>query len=164
MTITVTGKLNKPARQHPLDGGASMFFVDIGRQVYNRKLGEKEWVNYSAGLYAKDNQATFYAQTLIEGAVVSISAPDVLLDMPDNPEYKPRLNMVDAKLEFVFSSNAQPQQAAPMQQAPQQPQQGFHNPPQGQPMQQPQQMAPQQQPMQPQQPAGFNSLDDNIAF
>jgi len=148
MSTTVTAKLNDPANQHALNDGAVMFFVNLGRQVYNRKTKEKEWVNYSAGLYAKDGQVQFYTDNLIKGAIVSISCPDVLPEMPDNPAHKPRLQMIDAKLEFVYSlATAAPAQVMQQVQQPMQRAQTQQMQQAQQPMRQAPTMAQQQQPM-----------------
>ena len=127
MSHTVTGKLNKAARQHQA-GENTIFFVDIGEKNYNRKTKENGWTNYSAALFAKGNQVEFYQSALVEGAIVSVTGTGIIIDTPDNPQYSARLELQDSKLVFVSAG----------QQAQQQPQQ--------QPMQQP---APQQQPFNP---------------
>ena len=144
MTTSVTGKLNRPANKYDGQNGAT-FFVEVGEQNYNFKAKEKQWTNYSAALFAKDNQANFYESALTEGAIVTVSGTGIIIDMPDDPKFKPRLQLQDAKLTFVHNPGGQapPQQAPPQQyQQPQQPQQA----PQQQ-YQQPQQ-APQQAPQQ----------------
>ena len=140
MSHTVTAKLNQAARQHQGQAGTT-FFVSLGEKNYNHKTKENEWTNYDAALFAKDAQVGFYASALVEGSVVSVSGAGIILDA-SNPEYKPKLVIQDAKLEFVHSPQGQaPQQAQSgfQQQAPQQynqapPQQGAYN-----------QQAPQQQ-------------------
>ncbi len=145
MGTTVTGKLNKAANQHPNASGVT-FFVEIGEQNYNHKTKQKEWTNYSCALFAKDSQIEFYTGALVAGAIVSVSCTGLLIDMPTDPKYKPRLQMQEAKLEFVDSPANAPQQQyqqAP-QQAPQQAHQMQQAPAQQVPQQVPQQ-APQQQ-------------------
>jgi hypothetical protein len=142
MSHTITCKLNKAARQHPNASGVT-FFVDLGEKNYNFKTKENEWTNYSAALFAKDGQIQFYADALVEGAIIEVSGTGIIIEMPDDPQYKPRLQIQDAKLGFVHSGHSaqggyqQPSQAAPQQQAPQQYQQQA-------PAQQQRQSAPQQ--------------------
>ena len=82
-------------------------------------------------LFAKDAQIQFYAESLVEGAIVSVSGTGLILDV-SNAQY-PKLSLQDAKLGFI-SGGGQPvqqqqqgtggfQQQAP---APQQ-QSGFPN-------------------------------------
>jgi hypothetical protein len=148
--------LNKAARQHQNQSGMT-FFVDLGEKNYDFKKKENVWTNYSAALFAKDAQIQFYADALVEGAIIEVSGTGIIIEMPDDPQYKPRLQIQDAKLGFVHSGQqAQPaQQQAPQQQYQQQPQQqpqqgggqqGFHQPPQ----QQQQQTSPGYDPNQPQ--------------
>lgn len=120
MSHTVVGKLNKAARQHQNDHGV-VFFVDIGERVYNRKAGQTEYTNYSAALFAKDAQVQFYNEILVEGSVIEVSGTGLLIEMPDDPQYKPRLSIQDAKLGFFSATQQQaPQQNhAPQQNAPQ---------------------------------------------
>lgn len=142
MPHSVTAKLNQAARQHQGQAGTT-FFVSLGEKNYNHKTKQNEWTNYDAALFAKDGQIQFYADSLIEGAIVEVSGTGIIVDA-SNPEYKPKLVIQDAKLGFVNSP--QGQQAAPQQQggyqqqAPQQ--QGGYQ----------QQQAPQQAPQQ----GGYN--------
>ncbi len=146
MTHTVTCKLNKDARQHPNQSGVT-FFVSLGEKSYNFKTKQSEYTNYEAAIFAKENQVQFYADSLVAGAVVTVSGIGLILEMPDNPSYKPRLHIQDAKLRFALNPNqGQPQQ----QQAPQQ---------------QYQQQAPQQQYQQQQSSAPtMDDFDDDIPF
>ena len=83
----------------------------------------------------------FYQSALVAGSIVSVAAAGIILDMPDDAQYKPRLSMQEAKLVFVSDGgNTQQQNAMPQQQRPQQQQQ------QQQPQRQQQQ--PQYQPQQ----------------
>jgi len=135
MGHTVTGKLNKDARQFQNDNGM-VFFVDIGEANYNRKTKEKEYTNYSAALFAKDNQVGFYTNALVAGSVISVGGSGLIIDMPNDPKYQPRLQIQDSKLEFVYT---------------------------GKPHQQPQ-AAPQQKPAAQQQAPGFDTFDDDDPF
>lgn len=129
MSHTVTAKLNQPARQHQGQAGTT-FFVSLGEKNYNHKTKTNEWTNYDAALFAKDAQVQFYADALVENAIVSVSGTGIILDA-SNTEYKPKLAIQDAKLCFVHSPQGAQQQPAAQQvfqQAPQQqqqPQQGF---------------------------------------
>ncbi len=128
MAHTVTAKLNQAARQHQGQAGTT-FFVSLGEKNYNHKTKENEWTNYDAALFAKDAQVGFYASALVEGSIVSVSGVGIILDA-SNPEYKPKLVIQDAKLEFVHSPQGQaPQQQQQQQQyqAPQQQQQQQYN-------------------------------------
>lgn len=138
MAHTITCKLNKAARQFQNQAGMT-FFVDLGEKNYNFQTRQNEWTNYSAALFAKDGQIQFYTDVLVEGAVIEVSGTGIIIEMPDDPQYKPRLQIQDAKLGFTHTGQqSAPQQQGcqqPAQQAPQQqPHQGYQ-----QPQQQPQQ-------------------------
>jgi len=125
MSHTVTAKLNQPARQHQGPAGTT-FFVSLGEKNYNHKTKTNEWTNYDAALFAKDAQVQFYADALVENAIVSVSGTGIILDA-SNPEYKPKLVIQDAKLGFVHSpqgTQQQPVQQGGFQQQPPQHQQG----------------------------------------
>ena len=136
MSHTVTAKLNQAARQHQGQAGTT-FFVSLGEKNYDFKNKTNVYTNYDAALFAKDAQVGFYASALVEGAIVSVTGSGIILD-DSNKEYKPKLAIQDAKLEFVHSPQGA-QQAAPQQQggysqqAPQQqaPQQGGYQQQQG---------------------------------
>ena len=142
MAHTVTAKLNQAARQHQGQAGTT-FFVSLGEKNYDFKNKTNVYTNYDAALFAKDAQVGFYASALVEGAIVSVTGSGIILD-DSNKEYKPKLAIQDAKLEFVNSPQGT-QQVAPQQQGGYQQQApqhgGFAN--QGQTPQQ--QHAPQQQ-------------------
>lgn len=133
MSHTVTAKLNSASRQHSGQNGVT-FFVSLGEKNYDFKTKQNVWTNYDAAIFAKDGQVDFYASALVEHAIVSVTGTGIILDA-SNPEYKPKLVIQDAKLEFVHSPSGE-QQAAPQQSYQQAPQQqgGF------------QQQAPQQPP------------------
>ena len=131
MSHTVTAKLNQAARQHQGQAGTT-FFVSLGEKNYDFKNKTNIYTNYDAALFAKDAQVGFYASALVEGAIVSVTGSGIVID-DSNKEYKPKLAIQDAKLEFVHSpqgaQQAAPQQQGGFQQAPQQqaPQQGGFN-------------------------------------
>lgn len=117
MTHTVTGKLNKPAREFPGNGG-SMFAIDLGEQNYNRKTKAKEWTNYGAAVFAKDSQADYYRSALVEGAIISVTGSGLIIDSftGDNGT-RVRLNVQDAKIVYAFNPGGQQaQQQRPAQQ------------------------------------------------
>ena len=158
MSHTITGKLNKAARQHQGQNGTT-FFVSLGEKNYDFKTKANVWTNYDVALFAKDGQIPFYMENLNEGAIVSVTGTGLILDL-SNPEY-PKLSLQDAKLIFVSGTG---QAATQAQQAPQQqaPQQGYSNQSQQQ-QQQPFQQQPQQGAQQPsQQQAQFDP--NNIPF
>lgn len=145
MSHSITGKLNNPARQHQGNNGMT-FFISLGEKNYDFKTKGNVWTNYDVALFAKDAQIQFYAENLVEGAIVSVSGTGLILDV-SNAQY-PKLSLQDAKLGFVSSGGQPVQQQSQggfQQQAPQQ-QGGFSS-------QTPQQ---QQQPyVAPQQQNGF---------
>jgi single-strand DNA-binding protein len=138
MAHTVTAKLNQAARQHQGQAGTT-FFVSLGEKNYDFKNKTNVYTNYDAALFAKDAQIGFYASALVEGAIVSVTGSGIVID-DSNKEYKPKLAIQDAKLEFVHSPKGA-QQAAPQgqggfQQAPAQYHQGQGFQPQQPPQQQ----------------------------
>ena len=108
MSHTITGKLNKPARQHQGQNGMT-FFVSIGEKNYDFKTKANVWTNYDIALFAKDAQIQFYTDNLVENSIVSVSGTGLILDL-SNPEY-PKLSLQDAKLGFVSYGGQAPQQA-----------------------------------------------------
>jgi hypothetical protein len=131
MAHSITCKLNKDARQFQNQAGMT-FFVDLGEKNYDFKTKQSIWTNYSAALFAKDAQIQFYTEALIEGAIIEVSGTGIIIEIPDDPQYKPRLQIQDAKLGFVHSG--QPAQQGGYQQ---QPAQRPHQAPQQQYQQQP---------------------------
>ncbi len=127
MSHTITCKLNKAARQFQNAAGMT-FFVDLGERNYNHKTKQNEYTNYSAALFAKDGQIQFYADSLVEGAIIEVSGTGIIIEMPDDPQYKPRLQIQDAKLGFVHSGQPAQQSYQQPQQAPQQAPQQYQQP------------------------------------
>lgn len=118
MPHSVTARLNRDARTHDNASGTT-FFVDLGERNFNYKTKENEYTNYSAALFANDKQKQFYADSLVKGAVIEVSGTGIIIDMPDDPQYSPRLAIQDAKLGFIATPDgpSEPRQAAPAQQA-----------------------------------------------
>jgi len=149
MSTTITGKLNKAASQFQA-GDSTGFGVRLGVKYRDPKTKQDEWTNYSAVIFAKaPGQIQFYQNALIEGAVIEVTCEQLKIDSYDgNNGPMLSIDMLNARLGYVFSGTQQPaqQQAAPQQQqqAPQQ-----QAPQQQQYQQQPQQQqyAPQQSPM-----------------
>jgi len=151
MATTITGKLNKDA--HQFQAGESVGFgIRLGVQYYDRETKQKEWTNYEAAIFAKaPGQVQFYQQALIEGAVIEVTAQQLKIKSFDGQNGQIlSIEMLDARVGYVHSTQQPMQQQAPQQQQQnyrqQQPQQ-----PQQQPMQQPQQ----------QQPMGSGAYDPN---
>jgi len=149
MSHTITGKLNKAARQHQNNSGTT-FFVTIGEKNYNYKTNANEWTNYDVALFAKDTQIQFYADNLVKGAILSVSGKGLLIDV-SNPQY-PKLVLQDASMTFISNDSAGAPAQQPQQQQQQQQQQGGF---QQVPAQQGFQQQPAQQGFQPQQQGGF---------
>lgn len=124
MSITITGKLNKPANQFQA-GESTGFGLRLGVQYYDRKTNAKEWTNYSCVIFAKNaNQIQFLQGALGEGAIVEVTAKQAKIE-----EYNGNhsIDLIDASLGYIGTTGqaqAQPmqqvQQAAPQyqQQAP----------------------------------------------
>lgn len=131
MSHSITCKLNNDARSHQGQAGTT-FFVSLGEKNYNFKTKQNEYTNYEAALFAKDAQIGFYQSALVAGSVIEVSGTGILMEIDPTGQYKPKLVIQDAKLGFVHSDNqGAPQQPAQggYQQAPQQPA-GFHQQPQ----------------------------------
>ena len=157
MSITITGKLNKPANQFQA-GESTGFGLRLGVQFYDRKTNSKEWTNYSAVIFAKNaNQIQFLQGALTEGAIVEVTAKQAKIE-----EYNGNhsIDLIDASLGYIGTTGQVQQQAAPQyQQAPQQAPQQF--PPMAQPA--PNQAAPMQY-QQPQQQPQNQMPNDSIPF
>ena len=163
MSHTVTGKLNNDANEHPNQSGVT-FFVRLGEKNYNFKTKEAEWTNYEAAVFVKENQAQFYRDALVAGAIVTIGGKGLIVE--NDPQYGVKLHVQDARIEYAFNPNSAPRPAT-QQQAPQY--QGYQQQaPQQQTYQQPQ--APQQQaPQRPPQaqnmaPPAMDQFDSDIPF
>ena len=145
MSTTITGKLNKAANQFQA-GDSTGFSVRLGVKYRDPKTKQDEWTNYQAVIFAKaPGQIQFYQNALIEGAVIEVTCEQLKIDSYDGTNGTMlSIDMLNARLGYVFSGTQQPQQqAAPQQYQQQVPQQA----PQQQYQQAPQQYAPQQSPM-----------------
>ena len=168
MSTTVTGKLNKAASQFQA-GESTGFGINIGVKYYDRDTKADAWTNYSAAVFAKaPAQVQFYQQALVEGAVVEVSGDKLKIrQFQGNNGLSLSIELLDAKLGFVFAPQSStnqaqsPQQSRP--QAPQQPQQAYNQVPQ-----QPQRSAPPAGYQNQMPPSGQNyapiDFDDDIPF
>ena len=100
MSITITGKLNKPANKFDA-GDYTGFGVRLGVQYYDRKTKQKEWTNYSAVLFASQPaKIKYYEDVLIEGAVVEVSGQKARIDTYED---KHTIELLEASLGFAFT-------------------------------------------------------------
>jgi single-strand DNA-binding protein len=137
MSTTITGKLNKAATQFQAGDGFG-FGLRLGVKYYDRETKADAWTNFEAVVFAKaPAQVQFYQQALVEGAIVEVSGDKLKIrQFQGNNGLSLSIELLDAKLGFVFapqSSNSQAQ--APQQQRPQpqqQPQQSYNQAPQQQ--------------------------------
>tara|TARA_R110002126_G_scaffold282589_1_gene431111 strand:+ start:4724 stop:5158 length:435 start_codon:yes stop_codon:yes gene_type:complete len=134
MSTTITGKLNKAANQFQA-GDSTGFGIRLGVKYRDPKTKQDDWCNYSAVIFAKSpGQIQFYQNALIEGSVIEVSCEQLKIDSYDgNNGAVLSIDMLNAKLGYVHTSQApQQQQQQQQQQAPQnnfqqQPQQQQNN-------------------------------------
>ncbi len=167
MSTTITGKLNKAATQFQA-GESTGFGLRLGVKYYDRQSKQDAWTNYECAVFAKaPAQVQFYQQALVEGAIVEVSGDKLAIkQFQGNNGLSLSIELLDAKLGFVFAPQSNTNQAqAPQQQrpqAPQQPQQQYNQAPQ-----QPQRAAPPAS-YQNQMPQGGHNapidFDSNIPF
>ena len=141
MATTITGKLNKPANIFQA-GDSTGFGIRLGVKYRDPKTKQDDWCNYSAVIFAKSaGQIQFYTDALVAGAVVEVTAEQLKIDSFQGSEnVMLTIDMLNARLGYVFSGQSAPQQAAPQQQnqggyaqqAPQQNQGGYQQPQQSQ--------------------------------
>ena len=115
-------------------GDSTGFNLSLGAQYYDRKTKQKEWSNYSAVVFAKGNQLSFYQSSLVIGTIIELSSNDLKIDNY-NPEYL-TIQLIDAQLVNVFTGDAPQQQQGNQNQEsqtyqqPQQQQPQYNEPPQ----------------------------------
>lgn len=130
MAHTITGKLNKAATQFQA-GESTGFGLRLGVKYYDRQAKADAWTNFEATIFAKaPAQIEFYQQALIEGAIVEVSGDKLAIkQFQGNNGLSLSIELMDAKLGFVYSPNQQSQrQTQPAMQQPQQrPQQAQQN-------------------------------------
>jgi len=135
MSVSITGKLNKPASEFAA-GESVGFGIRLGQQYYDRETKQKEWTNYEAVVFAKAQaQIDFYRQALVEGAVVEVLGKrQKIRTFEGNNGTILSIEIIDASLESV---NTGGQAAQSSGQQPAQQQGGFNQQP-AQPKPQPQ--------------------------
>lgn len=154
MSTTVTGKLNKAAREKVIDSGDSLFLVQIGKKEYDRQNSTDVWANYSAAVFAKQGKQTdYYRQVLAQGSIVSVSGSGILPTIWGDSMDRIDLKIIDPVLEYANNPSQVPANA-PSQQVTQQP-----APVQQAPVQQAPQAVQQQSA-----PATFDDFNDDIPF
>lgn len=100
MSITITGKLNKPANKFDA-GDYTGFGVRLGVQYYDRKTKKKEWTNYNAVLFASQPaKIKYYEDVLIEGAVIELTGQKARIDTYED---KHTIELLEASLGFAFT-------------------------------------------------------------
>ncbi len=165
MSTTITGKLNKAATQFQA-GESTGFGLRLGVKYYDRETKADAWTNFEAVVFAKaPAQVQFYQQALVEGAIVEVSGDKLKIrQFQGNNGLSLSIELLDAKLGFVYAPQSTTNQAqAPQKQIPQQ--QSNQAPRQAPQQYQQQQRPPMQQPAAPmQQPAGSIDFDDDIPF
>lgn len=164
MATTITGKLNKPATQFQA-GDSTGFGIRLGVKYYDRETKADAYTNYEAVVFAKaPAQVQFYQNALVEGAVVEVTGDKLKIrQFQGNNGLSLSIELLDAKLGFVYAP-----QAAQQQRPAQQPQQQRQQPQQAwgvnaaNTVPQPRQAPPQgYQGQMPQPPHNF---DDDLAF
>lgn len=118
MATTITGKLNKAATQFQA-GESTGFGLRLGVKYYDRETKMEQWCNYEAVVFAKaPAQIQFYQQALVEGAIIEVSGDKQRIRQFQGANgLNLSIEILDAKLGFVFSptpgmSQGRPQQAA----------------------------------------------------
>lgn len=131
MGTTVTGKLNKAANQFQA-GESTGFGIRIGVKFRDPKTKQDDWCNYQAVIFAKSpGQIQFYNDVLVEGAIVEVTAEQLKIDSyQGTSDVMLSIEMLNARLGYVYSPNQAPaQQQAPQHgHIPPQPQQSFQAP------------------------------------
>ena len=118
MATTITGKLNKPANIFQA-GESTGFGIRLGVKYRDPKTKQDDWCNYSAVIFAKSaGQIQFYTDALVAGAIVEVTAEQLKIDsFQGNESVMLTIDMLNARLGYVFSGQApNNQQAAPQQQ------------------------------------------------
>ena len=144
MSTTITVKLNKDATQFQA-GESTGFGIRGGVQYYDRETKTKQWTNYEAAVFVRnEGQVQFYQGALVAGAIVEITGKSQKIkQFQGNNDLILSIEILDAALGYIHNPAAP---VAATQPAQQQYQQG---PAQHQP-----------RPSQPQQPG----YDDNYGF
>ncbi len=124
MGHTITGKLNKPARE--FQAGESLGFgINIGVKYYDRGTKQNEWTNYKAVIFSKNqSQIDFLRGALVEGSVVELFGESIKVDSftKDDGSTIITLELNNARLGYIGTAG----QSQQIQQAPQQQQPAFN--------------------------------------
>jgi single-strand DNA-binding protein len=118
MATTITGKLNKPANIFQA-GDSTGFGIRLGVKYRDPKTKQDDWCNYSAVIFAKSaGQIQFYTGALVAGAIVEVTSEQLKIDsFQGNESVMLTIDMLNARLGYVFSGQApNNQQAAPQAQ------------------------------------------------
>jgi len=104
MAITISFKLGKPAQQFQA-GDSTGFGIKGGVKYYDRDTKADAWTNYEGAVFAKSqSQIDYYANNLIEGAAVTVTAKTLKLR---SFETKQGIGLVavlnDAYIEYIAS-------------------------------------------------------------
>jgi len=120
MATTITGRLNKAATQFQA-GDSTGFGIRLGVKYRDPKTKQDDWCNYSATIFAKSPaQIQFYQDSLIEGAIVEVSAEQLAVESYEGQNgVSLSINMLNSRLGFVGQSQPMQQNNAPQQRQPQ---------------------------------------------
>ena len=149
MATTITGKLTKAANMFQA-GESTGFGIRLGVKYRDPKTKQDEWTNYSAVIFAKAaGQIQFYQSALVENSVVEVSCDQLKIDSYDGSNGTSlTIDMLNARLGYVYTQQGAPQQAnTGFQQQAQQQNGGFNNQQQSAPQQTQQQGYQQQAPL-----------------
>lgn len=132
MATTITGKLNKDAREFQA-GDSTGFGVNVGKQYYDRETKQKEWTNYEAAFFSSnDSQINFMRSVLVEGSVIEITSKEEKIKSFDgNNGPVLSIQLLDCSLGYVHTGQNQAPSQAPQQtpqQAPNQSPMGYYWP------------------------------------
>ena len=116
----VSGELRKPPfikNGVGQDGQSTLFIVELSEMIKDYKTGEKSYTNYSAALFAKGGQVSFYQSALVEGNFIVVNCEKLKIKVSDCGKYT-NLDMDNARLENSRYIAQSGQQQAPQQQTP----------------------------------------------
>lgn len=138
MSTTITVKLNKDATQFQA-GESTGFGIRGGVQYYDRETKSKQWTNYEAAVFVRnEGQVQFYQGALVAGAIVEITGKSQKIkEFQGQNGLVLSIEILDAALGYIHNPAApvaasQPAQQQQYQQGPEQHQPQPSNPPQQQ--------------------------------
>lgn len=117
--MRVTSKITYQPRSF-LAGDATEFSISLSKKYYDYKEKTNKYANYQAVIFGKGKQADFYADMLKIGSIVEVSCDAIILhEYEKEGVLKTTMEMVNCKLENVFSTerttNQNTQQRTPAQ-------------------------------------------------